>query len=94
MLIQLRHGPNGSYFYAAAAPKGEDGGEAPADATQEVYVGQWVDNLKHGIGKQNYIGQGEYTGYWEAGEKHGEGVMKYINGDIYSGKWANGKKEG
>ena len=93
--IQLRQGPNGTYTYAAgaaAAPaEGEDG--APAVA-KEVYVGEWLDNLKHGIGKQNYNGQGEYTGYWARGEKHGEGVMKYLNGDIYSGQWANGQKEG
>ena len=55
------------------------------DEDLEAYVGEWLNNLKHGIGKQNYIGQGEYTGYWERGEKHGEGVMKYLNGDIYSG---------
>ena len=92
----LRHGPGGTYTYAGdskAAPP--DGGEEGAPAvTKEVYVGEWKDNLKHGIGKQNYIGQGEYTGYWEKGEKHGEGVMKYLNGDIYSGQWANGNKEG
>ena len=84
----LRHGPGGVYTYAPGsdqAPSGDGGDDGAPAVVKEVYVGEWKDNLKHGIGKQNYIGQGEYTGYWERGEKHGEGVMKYLNGDIYSG---------
>jgi len=49
----LREGQGGTYTYAvvASAPAGDDGeGGAPA-ATKEVYVGEWVKNFKHGIGK-------------------------------------------
>ena len=80
----LRSGDSGSYTYA---PTGEG-------VPQEMYTGQWADNQKHGIGKQNYVGLGNYYGHWENGEKHGEGVMIYDNKDIYSGQWKNGKKDG
>jgi hypothetical protein len=43
------------------------------------YEGSWLDNEKHGIGKQIYPGIGVYHGYWECGKRHGEGVMQYIN---------------
>ena len=79
----LRQGPNGVYTYFA-----------PEGKTAEVYTGDWANNCKHGIGKQNYAGLGQYYGHWENGEKHGEGVMIYINKDIYSGQWKNGKKDG
>lgn len=50
----MREGQGGTYTYAAATagpPQGEDGeGGAPA-VSKEVYVGEWVKNLKHGIGK-------------------------------------------
>ena len=54
----LRHGPGGTYTYGGGAPAAPaDGGEEGAPAvTKEVYVGEWKDNLKHGIGKQNYQG--------------------------------------
>tara|TARA_B110000977_G_scaffold85444_1_gene114025 strand:- start:418 stop:567 length:150 start_codon:yes stop_codon:yes gene_type:complete len=49
----LREGQGGTYTYAptSVAPTGDDGeGGAPA-VTKEVYVGEWVKNCKHGIGK-------------------------------------------
>ena len=86
----LRCGKNGVYTYFSNAQPNEDGVVPP----KEVYTGEWLNNCKHGIGLQNYIGKGTYQGYWENGEKNGEGVMKYDNGDIYSGNWKNGKKDG
>ena len=86
----LRHGNNGVYTYFSSAQPNEEG-VVPA---KEIYTGEWVNNCKHGIGCQNYIGKGTYQGYWADGDKNGEGVMKYENGDIYSGNWKNGKKDG
>ena len=80
----LREGPNGVYTYS------QHGGEE----TKDTYNGDWLNNQKHGIGKQNYNGVGEYYGHWENGQRHGEGVMIYINQDVYSGQWKAGKKEG
>ena len=80
---QVRHG-QGDYIYANQGSE-----EEPI-----TYKGAWVDNKKHGIGKQQYAKVGEYYGYWENGQRHGEGVMTYLNKDVYSGNWANGKKDG
>ena len=86
----MREGESGTYTYAPAPKKeGEEG-----EPVKEVYTGAWKNNLKHGIGRQNYVGLGDYYGNWENGEKEGEGVMIYVNGDIYSGQWKNGKKDG
>ena len=88
----MRQCKKGVYTYAsAAAAGGEEGGSAPQP---EVYTGEWVNNDKHGIGKQNYHKLGHYYGHWQNGEKHGEGVMIYVNQDIYSGEWKNGYKDG
>ena len=60
----------------------------------EKYEGEWLNNLKHGIGKATYA-EGEYFGRFENGKRHGEGVFKYKkNRDIYSGSWKHGKKHG
>jgi radial spoke head protein 1 len=60
----------------------------------DIYDGEFMDNMKHGIGKMTYKEKGEYHGYWENGKKHREGVFKYLNKDIYSGSWKHGKKDG
>lgn len=60
----------------------------------DVYSGSWLNNEKHGIGKQTYLGVGNYYGYWENGKRHGEGVMTYVNHDVYSGMWKDGNKNG
>ena len=52
----MRHG-QGDYTYAAQGSE-----EEPI-----MYKGAWVDNKKHGIGKQMYAKVGEYYGYWENG---------------------------
>ena len=70
----MREGETGTYTYAA--PKVGEGETEPA---KEVYTGAWKNNLKHGIGRQNYNGLGDYYGNWENGEKEGEGVMIYVN---------------
>ncbi len=65
------------YTYAGAtAASADEGGSAPQP---EVYSGEWANNDKHGIGKQNYHNLGHYYGHWQNGEKHGEGVMIYVN---------------
>ena len=59
------------------------------------YEGDWINNLKDGIGKMTYTVEGEYFGRFENGKRHGEGVFTYKkNKDIYSGQWKFGKKHG
>ena len=89
-VLGLRDGDKGVYTYHHQTKPSDDA----AEPEKEVYTGSWKDNLKHGIGKQNYVGLGNYYGHWESGQKHGEGVMIYNNKDIYSGQWKNGKKDG
>ena len=52
-------------------------------------------NLKHGIGKLTYAGNGgSYHGYFAKGQRSGEGIFHYANSDRYSGAWKYGKKHG
>ena len=56
----------------------------------KAYEGDWLNNMKHGIGKMRYQNAGEYNGMWENGRRHGEGIFIYNNGDQYSGWWKFG----
>ena len=58
------------------------------------YDGEWLNNVKQGIGKMEYQNVGVYQGFWENGRRHGEGLFTYKNGDVYSGWWKFGDKEG
>lgn len=65
--------------------------EIPADK----YEGQFLNNLKHGIGKMVYASKNEtYFGEFKNDKRQGEGMYTYANKDVYSGKWASGKKDG
>lgn len=61
----------------------------------DKFEGEWLKNLKHGIGRMNFAAEGEFYGRFENGKKNGEGVFTYKKTkDIYSGSWRNGKKHG
>ena len=75
-VVGIREGPNGTYTYSKYQN---------AEEVRDTYKGAWKNNMKHGIGRQMYVGVGEYNGYWENGQRCGEGVMIYTNKDVYSG---------
>jgi hypothetical protein len=56
---------------------------SPSD---EQYDGEWLDGLKHGIGKAILPGS-LYEGSWEAGKRSGKGSLTYFNGVRYVGEW-------
>jgi len=65
----LRHGDVGTYTY----------NKHGTEEVKDSYKGQWVNNMKEGIGMQVYTGVGRYQGYWKEGNRDGEGVMIYEN---------------
>lgn len=59
------------------------------------YIGQFVNDMRHGQGKCMYPQNlGYYTGQWYKNIKSGVGSMTYVNGDMYVGEWFNDRHHG
>ncbi|KAL7747632.1 hypothetical protein RI367_006921 [Sorochytrium milnesiophthora] len=58
------------------------------------YIGEYVDNWRHGRGMMCYPDGGRYQGEFVAGKRHGYGVYVYPNADVYAGEWVQNKKHG
>ena len=46
------------------------------------YVGQWLDNKKHGTGSLSYREGHVYMGEWVQDERHGNGIMTFSPGTV------------
>ncbi len=58
--------------------------------TGEVYIGQWKEGERTGVGKMyNVKGKLIYEGDYENGKKQGKGEMYLDNGDFYKGDFKN-----
>lgn len=51
------------------------------------YIGEYKDDLKHGIGKMEYPDGKIYEGEWEAGKRHGKGKLTLPTGESRIGIW-------
>ncbi|TRY85471.1 hypothetical protein DNTS_008584 [Danionella cerebrum] len=67
----------------------------------DQYIGEWIDNKKHGKGKQFWKKAGEiYDGDWIKGKREGFGILSRIDHKtkefvkVYIGSWKNNKKDG
>lgn len=59
-----------------------------------IYLGQWSDDKRNGIGI-SLINNGEdYRGDWKNDKKSGKGIIHLENNDVYAGDWANDKMNG
>ena len=56
------------YWEKGLLVKGIDGPEG--------YIGEFKNNLKHGIGTMGYPTGAKYKGAWKKGERHGAGVYR------------------
>ena len=55
------------------------------------YDGEWVNNIRHGLGVRQYPSQNIYQGMWFNNVRHGEGTMRWLDRDqMYNGQWENG----
>ena len=64
------------------------------DDTNNIYLGEWENDLFHGNGSYFYESGDIYRGELVKGQKHGKGVYYYKNGNIYDGDWQNDFKHG
>lgn len=54
---------------------------------QTTYRGQWVEDLQHGHGVEQWEGGSRYSGQFVWGKKQGHGVYEWPDGSIYRGEW-------
>ncbi|KAH9578151.1 Protein kinase domain [Trypanosoma melophagium] len=62
--------------------------------TTGVYTGEWVDDMRHGLGKMEYVGGSVYEGEWLANMRHGQGKLTEETGVVYHGEFVRNEKEG
>merc|ERR1719440_1807593 len=60
----------------------------------DVYIGEWQNGQKCGVGICTYTNGDVYEGEWLHDKRHGFGVFDYKNGDHFEGMWVEDKKEG
>ena len=64
-------------------------GEKYTQKLKSIYIGDFLDNKKHGNGEENSK-EGKYIGTFKNDKKHGKGKMIYnLSGDIYEGEYKN-----
>lgn len=64
------------------------GGNGMLMVNGDVYIGDFKNNLRHGVGICYYFNGSEYKGDWKGDKQHGAGVLKYPDGTIRSGIWS------
>uniref|UniRef100_A0A8V0Y8G7 Radial spoke head 1 homolog n=1 Tax=Gallus gallus TaxID=9031 RepID=A0A8V0Y8G7_CHICK len=62
--------------------------------TGAYYVGEYLQNKKHGHGTFYYPDGSKYEGSWVDDQRHGYGEYTYANGDSYAGEWFNDNRHG
>jgi hypothetical protein len=65
----------------------------------ENYVGEWLNDLKHGLGFLKYPendtwNRTSFDGEWKENQQSGSGTMIRKNGEKYVGEWLNGLNHG
>ena len=59
-----------------------------------VYIGEFLDGKKHGLGVETHEDGKVYEGEWQEGEMHGWGVLTRKDGSVYRGQFEKGVMRG
>ena len=59
-----------------------------------VYEGEWLNGVRDGQGKQEWLDGSRYEGQWRNGKANGMGKLYHADGDIYDGEWVDDKANG
>ncbi len=59
-----------------------------------IYVGEFNDRFKSGLGKISYRNKSFYEGQWLNDKRHGRGIYVDSVGNKYEGNWADDKESG
>ena len=58
------------------------------------YVGEWLNNKRHGKGTYIFANGNKYVGEYRNGKWHGKGTLTYADGGKYVGEWRDDKYHG
>ena len=61
-------------------------------ADGSVYVGEFSNNIPHGIGELEYVNKDKYKGQFHEAMKWGNGNYFYAEGTVFSGRWEEDNK--
>ena len=61
---------------------------------QYVYIGEWLNGMFHGKGKELLSKDTTYEGDFKKGKFDGIGNFQMWNGDYYEGEWREGRRNG
>ena len=70
------------------------GGKGVLMVNGDIYIGDFKNNLRHGIGICYYFNGSEYKGAWQGDKQHGNGALTYSDGRIRSGFWSENIYQG
>ena len=70
------------------------GGKGVLMVNGDIYIGDFKNNLRHGIGICYYFNGSEYKGAWQGDKQHGNGELTYSDGRIRSGFWSENIYQG
>lgn len=62
--------------------------------TGAVYVGQWLNGERDGLGVQSWPDGSRYEGEWKNNKASGHGKLTHSDGDTYEGGWADDMANG
>ncbi|GMF09216.1 unnamed protein product [Phytophthora lilii] len=85
---------DGYFFHGVAQGSGKTKGIYRFFDSGNVYIGDWVDNKRHGNGTYTFVGGSSYTGTFINDHVQGRGTMTYSNGNTYNGDFVNAEKHG
>lgn len=103
MKIYPQHPPFATVSYSGQWSEDYQHGKGTYDADGTTYTGDFVYNLKQGVGTMVYdvslddrfkMKRASYTGEWKQNRYNGHGEMMYLNGTSYTGEWLNHKAHG
>jgi len=60
------------------------------NSSGEIYVGQFIDGKKQGLGTLIYFDGTKYSGEIKNGYPHGQGSMLFPDGRVENGTWSFG----
>ncbi|MFY8011220.1 MAG: caspase family protein [Saprospiraceae bacterium] len=70
------------------------GGKGMLMVNGDIYIGDFKNSLRHGIGICYYFNGSEYKGAWQWDKQHGNGALTYIDGTFRSGFWSENIYQG
>ncbi len=68
--------------------------ELSKDHKGDVFEGEWLNGLFHGLGTYTHTNGNKYVGMHQDGNRDGNGTYFFANGEKYIGEWKRSMKNG